>query len=64
MVASSQTMTNAYWKEHQIESLVKKFPEGQVVISVNGILAGCALSIIVDFEKYESSHTYKEITAN
>ncbi|NCC72029.1 MAG: GNAT family N-acetyltransferase [Sphingobacteriia bacterium] len=64
MIASYQTMPNAYWKEHQIESLVKKFPEGQVVISVNGILAGCALSIIVDFEKYESSHTYKEITAD
>ncbi|HPE33436.1 MAG TPA: carbon-nitrogen hydrolase family protein [Bacteroidales bacterium] len=64
MIASYRTMPNAYWKEHQIESLVKKFPEGQVVISVNGILAGCALSIIVDFEKYESSHTYKEITAD
>ncbi len=58
------TMPNAYWKEHHIEALLRKFPEGQVVIKVNGQIAGCALSIIVDYSKYDDNHSYKQITAD
>jgi predicted amidohydrolase/GNAT superfamily N-acetyltransferase len=64
MVSSYQSMPNAYWKEHQIKALLLKFPEGQVVIKVNGLLAGCALSIIVDYDNFPSNHTYKQITGN
>ncbi|MBK2025150.1 GNAT family N-acetyltransferase [Francisella philomiragia] len=55
---------NPYWEDHQIDTLIKKFPEGQVVIKVNDQLAGCALSIIVDYKKFGHKHTYKEITGN
>lgn len=58
------SMPDAYWKEDQIESLLDKFPEGQVVIKVNNQIAGCALSIIVDYDQFDSNHTYKEITAD
>ncbi len=51
-----------YWEEKQIKSLIKLFPEGQVVIKVNGQLAGCSLSIIVDYDRFEDNHTYQEIT--
>ncbi len=51
-----------YWEEKQIKSLIKMFPEGQVVIKVNGQLAGCSLSIIVDYDRFEDNHTYQEIT--
>src|SRR5690606_35107639 len=44
--------------------LLDKFPEGQVVIKVNGQIAGCALSIIVDYDKYKDNHSYEDITAN
>ena len=27
-----------YWREHQIETLLKKFPEGQICILVNEVL--------------------------
>ena len=54
----------AYWTKNQIEKLIKLFPEGQVVIKVNGKLAGCALSIIVDYKKFGDNHTYKKITGN
>jgi predicted amidohydrolase len=64
MVQAYTSMPDAYWKEHQIESLIKKFPDGQVVIKVNGQLAGCALSIIVNYEDFSDKHTYKEITHN
>ena len=64
MILAYQSMSDAYWKEHQIESLLSKFTEGQVVIKINGILAGCALSIIVDYDEFSDKHTYKEITQN
>lgn len=64
MVSAYSSMPNSYWKEHHIKSLLRKFPEGQVVIKVNGNIAGCALSIIVDFEKYDANHSYADITAN
>lgn len=64
MAEAYSNMPNSYWKKHHIESLIKKFPDGQVVIKVNGQFAGCALSIIVDYHKFENRHTYREITGN
>ncbi len=64
MIVAYSSMPEAYWREQHIKSLLDKFPEGQVVVKVNGILAGCALSIIVDYDKYEGYHTYRDVTAN
>lgn len=64
MIEAYSNMPDAYWKESHIQTLINKFPDGQVVIKVNNQLAGCALSIIVDYEKYDEHHTYKEITGN
>ena len=58
------SMPDSYWKEHHIQALLEKFPEGQVVIKVNGQIAGCALSIIVDYSQFDDHHTYKEVTAD
>ncbi len=57
-------MPNSYWKEEHIAELIKRFPEGQVVIKVNNQIAGCALSIILDYTNFDEHHTYKEITGN
>jgi len=64
MILAYKSMPDAYWKEYQIESLIEKFKEGQVVIKINGELAGCALSIIIDYDEFSENHTYKEITQN
>jgi len=64
MISAYTNMSDSYWKEHHIESLIDKFPEGQVVIKINGQLAGCALSIIVDYDDFEDSHTYTDVTGN
>ncbi len=64
MIASYKNMPDSYWRERQINNLLNKFPKGQVVIKVNGKIAGCALSIIVDSPKFDDQHTYKEITGN
>ena len=57
-------MPESYWKEKQIKTLIDKFPEGQVVIKINNELAGCSLSITIDYKKFENRHTYKQITGN
>ena len=64
MIEAYSNMPNSYWKESHIRSLIKKFPEGQVVIKVNDQLAGCALSIIIAYDKFDDNHTYREITGN
>lgn len=64
MIHSYPTLPDMYWKEHQIETLLKIFPEGQIVVKVNGKIAGCALSIVIDQTAFETQHSFKEITGN
>ncbi|AOW16336.1 carbon-nitrogen hydrolase [Polaribacter vadi] len=64
MIEIYTSMENTYWEESQIQSLITKFPEGQIVIKINGQLAGCALSIMVDYDKFDETHTYEDITGN
>ncbi|MGB5363251.1 MAG: carbon-nitrogen hydrolase family protein [Aureibaculum sp.] len=64
MIESYTNMPNSYWKEHHIKSLIDQFSEGQVVIKINDQIAGCALSIIVDYNKFDDHHSYKEITGD
>lgn len=64
MIDSYTSMPNSVWKKEHINSLIQKFPDGQVVIKVNGQLAGCALSIIVDYNSFDANLTYKDITGN
>jgi predicted amidohydrolase/ribosomal protein S18 acetylase RimI-like enzyme len=54
----------AYWKESHIHKLLEIFPEGQLCVTVDGKVAGCALSIIVNYDEFGDEHTYKEITGN
>ncbi|RXP44807.1 GNAT family N-acetyltransferase [Lutibacter sp. HS1-25] len=64
MIEAYATMPDAYWREIQIKTLIDKFPEGQVVIKINGQIAGCALSIIIDYKNFDKKHTYSDITGN
>ena len=64
MIESYQHMPSSFWKEHHISKLLEIFPQGQVVVKVNGQIAGCALSIIINQQKIEFPHTYREITGN
>lgn len=64
MIGSYTTMPDSFWSEPQIKTLIRIFPEGQIVITVNGQIAGCALSIIVDHKKFEGVHTYRQATGD
>jgi ribosomal protein S18 acetylase RimI-like enzyme len=57
-------MEEPYWDEKDIRRLLKIFPEGQLVILVDDKVVGSALSLIVDYKKATSSHTYEKITGN
>ncbi|WP_309500132.1 bifunctional GNAT family N-acetyltransferase/carbon-nitrogen hydrolase family protein [Sulfurovum sp.] len=62
MIESYGMMPDAYWSDNQIKTLIGKFPEGQVVIKIDGEIAACALCIIVDYDRFSHHHTYSEIT--
>ncbi len=64
MIDAYTNMPNSYWRENHINTLINLFPEGQVVIKVNNKFAGCALSIIVDYNQFDNHHTYEDITGN
>lgn len=53
-----------YWKEDALKKLMHKFPDGQVVITHNGKVVGCALSIIVNYDRFGDRHNYRDITGN
>ena len=57
-------LDDSSWTYEEFSILLEKFPKGQVGIKINGELAGFALSIVVDYNKFDDSHTYKEITGN
>ncbi|GIV30905.1 MAG: carbon-nitrogen hydrolase [Saprospiraceae bacterium] len=57
-------LSDAYWKKHHIEKLLRIFPEGQVVVTVDGKIVGAALSIIVEYDLFGDDHTYLDITGH
>jgi len=62
MVESYPEMVGSYWREHHIEKLLDIFPEGQLVILVDGKVVGSALSLIVDENLVDKNHNYSDIT--
>ncbi len=54
--------SNDLWEEESIDRLIELFPEGQFCVEVDGKVAACALSIIVQYKLYGDIHTYEKIT--
>lgn len=63
-IAMYGDLADAYWKKSELKQLISKFPEGQVIMTVNGELAGCAFSIIVDYNKIDEQHTYDDVAGD
>ncbi|MBK7291066.1 MAG: GNAT family N-acetyltransferase [Chitinophagaceae bacterium] len=64
MMQAYASLGGQYWKEEAIKKLIQKFPDGQIVITLDGKVVGCALSIIVNYDKFGDKHNYREITGN
>lgn len=64
MLAAYGKLDDDPWGRRQVADLLRRFPEGQLAVEVNGKVVGCALTLIVDYAKYGDNHTYQEITGN
>ncbi|HVX51568.1 MAG TPA: bifunctional GNAT family N-acetyltransferase/carbon-nitrogen hydrolase family protein [Chitinophagaceae bacterium] len=64
MKAAYPAWEGSFWSITAITRLINIFKEGQFVVKANGKVVGCALSIIVDYDKFEDEHTYRQITGN
>jgi predicted amidohydrolase/GNAT superfamily N-acetyltransferase len=62
MIAAYAEMGGMYWNEASLQRLIDIFPEGQIGITVNDRVVGCALSLIVDYTRFGDRHSYEEIT--
>lgn len=61
MIESYPEMANSYWESKDIKKLLAIFPEGQLVILVDGVVVGSALSLILDEKLVDKRHNYKQI---
>ncbi len=50
------------WKRAQIESQLRRFPEGQVVVELDGELVASSSSLIVEFAEHEDWHDWGAIS--
>jgi len=64
MIESYPEMADSYWGSDDIERLLSIFPEGQLVILVDGKVVGSALSLIIDEKMVEKRHNYQQISGN
>lgn len=64
MIASYENWTGALWEKKDIARLLQLFPEGQIGILVDDKIAGCALSLVVDYDRFGDEHTFRDVTGN
>lgn len=62
MFESYPELEDSTWNKREIRDLLHHFPEGQLVILVDDVVVGSAMSLIIDEKKAMSNHTYDQIT--
>ncbi|MBN1489635.1 MAG: GNAT family N-acetyltransferase, partial [Phycisphaerae bacterium] len=55
--------TMAPWQRDQFESQLRIFPEGQLCVEYDGEVVASCCSLIVDFEEYDETHSWREISS-
>lgn len=64
MIEAYKNWEGSYWKEHHIQTLLDRFPDGQIAVIVDDKVVGCALSLVVKYDDFGDDHTYAQITGN
>jgi len=49
------------WTKDDIQTLLDIFPQGQICITANEVVVGCALALVVDYKKFGDNHSYTQI---
>lgn len=52
------------WTRRQFDSLIERFPAGQQVIEIDGVIVASSSSLIVDYREYDDWHNWMEISDN
>lgn len=52
------------WDRAHLESHLERFPEGQIVVELDGRLVASCASLIIHFDEYEDGHTWKDIAGD
>ena len=52
------------WTRRQFAAMLNRFPEGQICVEDHGTVAGAALTLIVDYNRFGDKHTYDQITGD
>lgn len=50
------------WSPAQLANHLAVFPEGQLVVEVDGKVVGSASSLILDFDAYDETHSFRDIS--
>lgn len=53
-----------HWTEKKFHNQLEVFPQGQIMVELEGRPVGCAGSMIVSWDEWAGPHTWKEITAS
>lgn len=64
MQSAYPDLDNSVWQEDHIKDLLEIFPDGQLCIVYDGQVVGCALSLILDYDKLGTNHTYRQVTGD
>jgi len=64
MKACYPGISDPEWKKKHTDKLLSLFPQGQIIIRVDGQIRACALAFIIDYSLFEEKHFYVEITGN
>lgn len=52
------------WERGHLESHLRMFPRGQIVVEFEGKIIGSCSSLIINFDEYDDRHTWDSITNN
>lgn len=52
------------WRIEQLESQLRVFPQGQLVACMGDRIVGAASTLIVKWDTYGTTHSYREVTAD
>ncbi len=50
------------WTRGQFKSMIDTFKEGQILIDINGKIVASSSSLILEFDEYNDTHNWREIT--
>jgi GNAT superfamily N-acetyltransferase len=52
------------WRRDHLADQLNVFPQGQLVAEIEGVIVGCASSLVILWDEWADEHTWSEITSS